>query len=180
MHQNPPLNQNISWDVVKPGPGRRCLIKTRVTNCKLALSHTTRVPVLSSLFTRGAWRDICWLNNFLQASTSSEDVSLLEGCLRKKVYLHRHHAVQFTSSTITHCHVSLFSKKSAICSSGPKMCQKCVWEDNRSLLDASNTGFHWELLTELKWTRHSIVLTSYSTETMVEWLWILTGASLGL
>lgn len=47
----------------------------------------TGVPELFSLFTRGAWRDIWWLNNFLQVSTFSWDLSLLGGCPKKNVYL---------------------------------------------------------------------------------------------
>lgn len=46
------------------------------------------------LFTRGAWRDIWWLNHFLQANTTSQDVSSLGACLKKNVYLQGHHAVR--------------------------------------------------------------------------------------
>lgn len=143
MHQNPPLKQSISWDGVKLTPGRRCLIKTRVTNCKWAFFHMTWAPVLSSLFTRGAWRDIWWLNNFLQANTSSQEGASSETpCC--SVHLKHHHAQPHLSLQEQICHLFI----------GAKMCQKCVWQDNRFLLDALNAGFHWKLLEELKWTGH--------------------------
>lgn len=168
MHQNPPPKRSISWDGVKPTPGRRCLIKTRVRNCEWTFFHMTRVPVLSSLFTRGAWRDIWWLNNFLQANTSSRDVSLVGGCLKKNVYLQRHHVVQFTWSTVTHRHISHFNNKSAICSLGTKRAKNVSDKTTDLFLIPQTldfTGSCWQ-----HWNELDIAPTSYSTATMAEWL----------
>lgn len=85
----------------------------------------TWLPVLSSLFTRAAWRDICWLNDFLQANCRKcafGDVFWEGGCL-KDVSPKRQETTEFTRSGIVCCHISHFNGKPSICSLGQKTCQ---------------------------------------------------------